>query len=103
MMALQSSADLKIREDPLHKNKGPLSVSKKVIYLGRHFYTNDIHYNKCIIVKTHARIISDALQSGKGHCQEIGGATIHTNNMHYNKCITVKTHTQIINDGVTIK
>ena len=75
-MALQSSDDLKIREDPVQKNKGAtFSLKKKVINLGGHFYTNDIHYNKCITVKAHARIISDGLKIRENPVQKNKGTT----------------------------
>ena len=47
----------------VQKNKGAtFSLKRKVINLGwATFHMNNIHYNKCIIVKTHARIISDRL------------------------------------------
>ena len=49
MMALQSIDGLKIREDPVQKNKGAT------------IHTNNMHYNKYVTVKTHPRIISDGL------------------------------------------
>ena len=50
MMTLQSSDSLKIREDPVRqKNKRAT------------FHPNNIHYNKCITIKTRAKIISDGL------------------------------------------
>ena len=61
-MALQLSDGLKIRKDLVQKNKGgTLLVSKKSLIYGATFHTNNIHCNKYITVKTHARIISDGL------------------------------------------
>ena len=99
------------------KNKGAtFSLKKKVINIGGHFYTNDIHYNKCITVKAHARIISDGLKIRENLVQKNKGATFslkksyqfreatfHMNNIHYNKCIIVKTHARISSDGLTIR
>ena len=56
MMALQSSDSLKIREDPVRKKiRKPLFSQ----FQRATFHTNNIHYNKYITIKTHARIISD--------------------------------------------
>ena len=62
MIALQSSDGFKIRKDLVQKNKEGAFGLKKIFNLGvTYFYTNDIHYNKHITLKTHARIIIDGL------------------------------------------